>query len=432
MRILILGAYGFIGSEISRSVVKAGHDVTGLGRDIGYGRRILPDIDWIKADLKNFSSAADWAEIVSGFEVVINASGILQSGPSDDVGQTQNTAIRSCADACVSAKVHQLIQISAVGSTENAQSDFMQSKASADQYVLATDMNSVVLRPGLVIGRNSYGGSEFLRGTASLPWVTPKLFPDTTIQCVAMSDLVDAVSISIADPENFRGSYDLVEEQGQNLASIIDAHRNWLGAPKSKIQIAVPIFIVALLSRCADMLSWLGWRSPLRSNAISALRGGVNGDAASTKTLLGRAPLSLDEALLQYPAGKQDRLHAGLTFISPILLLSLFLMWTGSGIIGFLEASKAATLLTNAGMTETAARTAVYSGSVIDIVLGLALLIRPFARFSILGMIAMTGSYLIGASIITPHLWLDPLAPLLKTLPAVGLCLACLGLTDKR
>jgi hypothetical protein len=47
-------------------------------------------------------------------------------------------------------------------------------------------------------------------------------------------------------------------------------------------------------------------------------------------------------------------------------------------------------------------------------------------------MAAMSIAYLIGGSLATPGLWLDPLAPLLKILPALGLALTAAALLDRR
>jgi DoxX-like family len=40
--------------------------------------------------------------------------------------------------------------------------------------------------------------------------------------------------------------------------------------------------------------------------------------------------------------------------------------------------------------------------------------------------------YLLGASLIAPHLWADPLGPLVKVLPAVVLGLVAASLLDER
>ena len=74
----------------------------------------------------------------------------------------------------------------------------------------------------------------------------------------------------------------------------------------------------------------------------------------------------------------------------------------------------------------------VLGGAVIDIALGLGLMVRKTVRAALVGTIIVTIAYLVGGSILTPQLWLDPLAPLIKALAAMGLSISCLIALDKR
>jgi hypothetical protein len=47
-------------------------------------------------------------------------------------------------------------------------------------------------------------------------------------------------------------------------------------------------------------------------------------------------------------------------------------------------------------------------------------------------MVAVTLAYLVAGSIVRPDLWLDPLAPLMKAVPALVLALVAAALLDKR
>ncbi len=85
MRILVLGAYGFIGLEASRRLVEAGHEVVALGRSPTYGRRVLPEALWRGADIGKLTDAKDWAPLVEDIDAVVNASGALQDGLRDNL-----------------------------------------------------------------------------------------------------------------------------------------------------------------------------------------------------------------------------------------------------------------------------------------------------------------------------------------------------------
>ncbi|MNE64505.1 hypothetical protein D3C80_1599220 [compost metagenome] len=64
--------------------------------------------------------------------------------------------------------------------------------------------------------------------------------------------------------------------------------------------------------------------------------------------------------------------------------------------------------------------------------LGLAVLVRPFARRTMLGMLIVTAAYLAGGTVLEPGLWFDPLGPLVKVLPSILLTLVALATLDER
>ncbi len=49
-----------------------------------------------------------------------------------------------------------------------------------------------------------------------------------------------------------------------------------------------------------------------------------------------------------------------------------------------------------------------------------------------LGMVLVSAGYLLAATLIVPHLWLDPLGPLVKTIPAAVLALVALAVAEER
>ena len=117
MRILLVGAYGFIGSGIARALIAAGHEVIGLGRSERTARRLFPDLSWHFADLNHMTRPADWASALHGVDAVVNASGALQSGGGERLEAIQGASIAALIDACAAQGIARFIQISAPGAT---------------------------------------------------------------------------------------------------------------------------------------------------------------------------------------------------------------------------------------------------------------------------------------------------------------------------
>lgn len=194
----------------------------------------------------------------------------------------------------------------------------------------------------------------------------------------------------------------------------------------------LPRPFLTLAMRASDALGLLGWRSPLRSNAVAALANGVEGDAAATRAWLGRAPLTLDETLAAMPSGKQDRLMAWATALLPLALLALGIMWLVSGIATLADVDRASAIMRQTGLGATPAWWLTVAGAVADIALALMLAVRRWVRPALIGMVLLAGTYLLLGTVLLPALWADPLAPLAKVLPSIVLALLLLPMMEKR
>jgi len=74
MRILVVGAYGLLGSHVTARLLLAGNEVIGVGRDITAAVQRFPDVTWVRADLR-FTSAEQWAAHLKGVDAVVNCAG---------------------------------------------------------------------------------------------------------------------------------------------------------------------------------------------------------------------------------------------------------------------------------------------------------------------------------------------------------------------
>jgi uncharacterized protein YbjT (DUF2867 family) len=101
MKVLQIGASGFIGSAVARALLADGHTIRAAGRDLRHGRRVLPEAEWVRCDLRDLGDPAAWDALLGDVEVVINASGALQSGLRDDVIAVQHRAIAALVEAHV-------------------------------------------------------------------------------------------------------------------------------------------------------------------------------------------------------------------------------------------------------------------------------------------------------------------------------------------
>jgi hypothetical protein len=216
------------------------------------------------------------------------------------------------------------------------------------------------------------------------------------------------------------------------LGEVVTALRRWLGfAPVPAMR--VPPAVATAVARTADAMGRLGWRSPLRSTAMAQLAAGVIGDPSAWMRATGIQPQSLDEILAAQPAGVQERWFARLYFLKPVAIAALALFWIVTGLLALGPGRPAAMAqLTQAGVAPWLAQWTVDLGALFDIVLGILLCVRRFARPVLLLMLAVTPLYLLAGTILAPQLWIDPLGPLTKIVPMLVATLFVLAIIEER
>ena len=78
MQILLLGAGGFIGRHILSQLLMAGHQVTAVVRQTGTLAAAFPQARFVERNLARATFATEWAGLLAGIDVIVNAAGLLR------------------------------------------------------------------------------------------------------------------------------------------------------------------------------------------------------------------------------------------------------------------------------------------------------------------------------------------------------------------
>ena len=394
MRVLVLGGYGLIGLAVSKRLIADGHSVIGLARSSARGRALLPTAEWRQADISKLQRPADWQPFLENVDAVVNAAGVLQDGLKDNVTAVQYLAICALIEACEGGAQQRFVQISAPGVEEQSGTQFYRSKAKADQALKDSALSWTILRPGLVIAPQAYGGTSLVRTLAAVPFLQPIVLAKTPVQTVSVGDVAHAVALAVRG--DMAGlDVDLVEAEPQTLADLVLAVRAWLGFAPPRAVVSFPAWLGAIFAKGADLAGWLGWRSALRSTSLAVLRDGVTGDAQAWQKVSGAPAKSLSQTLHDLPSTVQERVYARMMLAFPIMLIVLSAFWIASGVIGWWEHDRAVAVIDGA-LPEPLADLFVRAGSVVDILVGAAMLFRPATRWACFAAILVSAGYLAG------------------------------------
>ncbi len=331
MRVLLLGATGLIGSAVAARLRAAGHEVIGVARRVDGAARRVPVARWIALDLRDIISPDDWLPHLAGVDAVVNCAGTLQDNRRDSTARVHADAPAALWQACATAGVRRVVQMSAMGVDRPAATAFMRTKQAGDAALAASRLDWVILRPSVVLGRQAYGGSALIRGLAALPFAL-EVKEAGPVDVVQLDDVAETLARMLAPGAPSRVAFDLAGPERLEFGAVVACYRAWLGWRPAR-PLRLPGFVMAIAWRLGDLVAWLGWRPPVRTTARIELARGSTGDNLRWRELTGIAPQSLGAALAANPAGVQERWFANLLLLKPVAIVTFALFWLLTGLI---------------------------------------------------------------------------------------------------
>jgi uncharacterized protein YbjT (DUF2867 family) len=424
MRILIIGGTGLIGSAIHARLSTEGHDCVLVSRH----QTGTPDTHHVALDIAQATSAATWKPVLAGVDAVINAAGALQGQDMQGVHVVGSAALYA---ACESEGVRRVILFSAIGTDREARSDFSRTKQEGEAALTSRDLDWVVLRPSVVVGRAAYGGSALLRGLASLP-VLPVMPATAPIQPVHLDDIVETVVFFLKTGAPSRLALDLAGPRQMAFSDAVVLFRRWLRW-RPAYRLPLPAWAASGSYRAGDVAQMLGWRTPINSTAQAEMRRGATGDPGPWRQATGVAPRDLEAALAGEPASVQERWFARLYALKPLIFGVFGLFWIVTGIISLGPGWEIGmSYVREGGLGENLAALSVIAGALADIVIGLAILWRPASRYGLWAALIISLVYIVIGTALVPRLWADPLGPMLKIWPVLILNLVAMAIREDR
>ena len=368
MKVLVLGGTGLIGSAITARLVSRGDDVVVASRHPQKGPLRHVAVDLARA------GEAFWRPHLSGVDAVVNCAGVLQDAPGDSTSAIHHTGIDNLFKACEALRIRKVIHFSAMGVDRATPSSFSATKLAGDEALMQRDLDWVILRPSVVIGRSAYGASALMRGLAALP-IRPVMPSAERLQVVWLDDVVATVEYFLSK-DTVKQVIELAGPEKYTFDEVVALLRAWMRWPPART-FRMPAPLAKLAYVLGDAVSLLGWRPPVRSTAQREMvRGAMARSAAALQMPI--TPTNVRDALMREPASVQERWFARMYFVKPLMLAIIVLFWLSTAFVSLGPGwDYGIGLMAEGGVEGTPATLTVIAGALADLCIGLAIAYRP-------------------------------------------------------
>ena len=214
MRVLVIGGSGFIGREIVRGLVHAGHAVRVLSRHSS-----LPEVETVKGDVRDGKALRSAS---MDCEAILYLAGIIAEVGPQTYERVHHQGVLHALAAAHAVGVRRWIQMSALGTRESARARYHQTKWAAEEAVRASGLDWTIFRPSVVFGP----GDGFIRFFERMSRWSPVLpligGGGMLFQPVAVGDVARCFVEGLTSPAAIGRTYDVCGRERWTLRSMLE------------------------------------------------------------------------------------------------------------------------------------------------------------------------------------------------------------------
>ena len=293
MLVAITGATGFVGRHVAALLLRRGHRVRALVRDLSRARFLTAQgADPVPGALDDDAALA---RLLDGADAAVHLVGIIVEWGSATFATVHVQGTRRMLDASRAAGVRRFIHMSAVGARGDADATaYHRTKWEAEELVRKSGLPAAIFRPSLINGPESAP----IRTLARLHRWSPviPIFGDGSFpaQPVWIEDLALAFALAV-ERADVMGTLELGGPAVLSYEEFVRAIGRAAGHPRPLVH--VPLSLVRAGARACDPL---GPAAPITSIQLRMLVEGTRTPANAINTVFGIQPLPFEEGLARF------------------------------------------------------------------------------------------------------------------------------------
>lgn len=308
-RVLVTGASGFVAGHLLPRLASRGHSVRAMWRGrAGPGRVSAPGVEWIEGDV---TLPETLGRAAFECDVVVHLAGCRASAPGASLEAVNVAGTRNLLVAGLDSGVQRFVYVSALGASPAA-GPYYRSRFQAEDAVMSSGVEYVILRPAVVYGPSDHFVTSILSLLRKFP-VFPMLGDGTfRLQPVAVEDLVEALTQSVERPDVEGGLYEVAGPDRISFTAIVRIVGEVSGLRRPVLPL--PDRVASPVTR---LVRGAGLATPFTREQLDVLRWGsvLSGTENPLRSVFRVKPLPFRDALEDYlgadAGGPFDELEPG-------------------------------------------------------------------------------------------------------------------------
>ncbi len=291
--ILVIGASGFVGRHLAKSLLAEGCAVRCLARDPARVHDLATlGCEILKGDISNLDSLQQALASVQAIYVSIHT---LSPQPNSAADQrfmaVEQNGLKNIITACQSNGVRRLIYVTSLGVTADASSEWLRERWQAEQFLLGSGLDVTILRPGMIVG---VGGRGFdMLASRAKKSITIGLGGKQKMRTIAVNDLIYYLVGVLGDSHAYGQCYDVGSDDVLTNSQMVDAIAEILSR-RPPIELQIPRSLLGLLAPAMERAGKLP--KGATKGFVDSLQADMSGDPRPIRTLVPRTLLSFRQS----------------------------------------------------------------------------------------------------------------------------------------
>ncbi len=291
--ILITGANGFVGRNLVERLRKDGIAVRALVRN-------ATKAAWLKdlgAELAegDISDPASLDAAAAGSDRVVHLVGIIQEGRGFTFRSVHVDGTRNVLAAAKKHGVKQFFHQSALGTRENARSEYHRTKWEAEQLVRASGIPFTILRPSLIYGP----GDQFTLRLADAIRLSPVLpvigSGRSKVQPIHIDDVTACIAKAVTNDSFLNRTFEIGGPEQLTYETVTKTIAAVLGVKRPTVH--MPMLFMRTMARVAESVLP---KPPVTTDQLVMLQEDNVCDLKDIREAFGIEPVRFKEGLMRF------------------------------------------------------------------------------------------------------------------------------------